>query len=81
MAQEVEKFIHFSMEGIPVRYRDVDKILRKAGWYEVRQKGSHHQYACEGKSTVVTVPEHGGRDISKGVLRSIEEGTGLSLRR
>ena len=27
-----------------MRYREIDKILRADGWYEVKQVGSHHQY-------------------------------------
>ena len=62
-----------------MRYREVKRALLKAGWSEVRQKGSHHQFAHPDKNYVVTVPEHAGQEISIGVLKNIKEGTGLSL--
>lgn len=62
-------------------YREVRKVLNNNGWECVRAKGSHHQYQKEGKGTVITVPYHSGKDITIGVLRDIEKGTGLSLKR
>ena len=62
-------------------YREVVNALRKAGWYEVRVKGSHHQFKKAGIGYVVTVPDHGAEDISVKTLENIEKGTGLSLRR
>ncbi|MBQ9885435.1 MAG: type II toxin-antitoxin system HicA family toxin [Lachnospiraceae bacterium] len=64
-----------------MRYREVVKKLRKAGWYEVRQNGSHHQFTHAECGYVVTVAEHGGKDIPKGTLEAIEKSTGLSLKR
>ena len=46
------------------------KILRKIGFEQVRQKGSHAFFAHrDGRTTVV--PVHKGRDIGKGLLREI----------
>lgn len=30
-----------------MRFREMDKILKEDGWYEVSQRGSHHQYRME----------------------------------
>ena len=46
-----------------MRFREVDSMLRKDGWYEVRKVGSHHQYKHPTKPGTVTVPEHAGKDI------------------
>lgn len=63
-------------------YRQVTRILRDNGWKEIRSKGSHHQFTnCDNPGGVVTVPHHGNKDISRGVLKNLEEGTGLSFRR
>lgn len=62
-----------------MKAREVIRVLKSNGWYEVRVKGSHHQFANPEFSYVVTVPVHAGKDISIGVLRSIEVGTGLSF--
>ena len=43
-----------------MRFRELEKILLADGWYQVAQKGSHHQYKHPTKPGKVTVPEHGG---------------------
>lgn len=54
----------------PIKARDLLKILKKMGFVERRQKGSHlfmsHQ---DGRTTVV--PVHPSRQIGVGLLRSI----------
>ncbi len=50
--------------------RDLRKILAALGCDEVRQSGSHLIVRCGDCQTVV--PIHGGRDIPRGTLRSIE---------
>lgn len=62
-------------------YRKVAQILKKAGWVDVRQKGSHHTYKhpVSGQNTIVV--DWGSKDLSIGVIQDIEKATGLSLRR
>lgn len=60
-----------------MRFREMDKILKADGWYEVKQVGSHHQYKHPTKPGKVTVPEHGGRDINPTVTKSILKQAGL----
>jgi predicted RNA binding protein YcfA (HicA-like mRNA interferase family) len=59
--------------------RDVIKELRKDGWYEVNQVGSHKQFRHATKKGRVTVP-HPKRDIPMGTLQSIEKQAGIKLR-
>ncbi|MFZ0815365.1 MAG: type II toxin-antitoxin system HicA family toxin [Candidatus Sulfotelmatobacter sp.] len=59
--------------------RDVIKALKKSGWYEVNQVGSHVQFKHPTKTGRVTVP-HPNRDIPIGTLKSIEKQAGLKLR-
>ncbi|SFB46405.1 Predicted RNA binding protein YcfA, dsRBD-like fold, HicA-like mRNA interferase family [Rhizobium sp. NFR07] len=54
-------------------------LLRREGWIEVAQKGSHVQFKHPTKPGRVTVP-HPKRDIPIGTLRSIEKQAGLKLR-
>jgi len=49
--------------------RDVIKELKKDGWYEVNQVGSHKQFKHGTKKGRVTVP-HPNRDIPIGTLRA-----------
>ncbi|MBO5565526.1 MAG: type II toxin-antitoxin system HicA family toxin [Lachnospiraceae bacterium] len=54
-----------------MRFREVDKILRKNGWFQVAQVGSHHQYRHPEKAGKITVPEHAGKDIRPEIVKKI----------
>lgn len=56
--------------------REVVKLLKKDGWIEKEQKGSHLQLIHPLKKGKVTVPVHSG-DIPKGTLNSILKQAGL----
>ncbi len=58
-------------ECLPVfKARDIIRILKKFGFYEVRQKGAHLCFKHpDGRFTLV--PVHGGEDIGRGLLRQI----------
>lgn len=60
-----------------MRFRELEKILKQDGWYEVNQTGSHHQYKHPTKPGKVTIPEHGGKDINLSVAKSIMKQAGL----
>lgn len=50
--------------------RDIFRVLRKLGFYKVRQKGAHICFKhSDGRFTLV--PSHGGEDIGRGLLRQI----------
>ena len=59
--------------------RDIIRELKKGGWYEVNQVGSHKQFKHPRKAGRVTVP-HPKRDVPPGTLRSIEKQAGIKLR-
>ena len=56
-----------------MKFREVEKILLKDGWYQVKQKGSHQHPTKPGK---VTIPEHGG-DIHIDTVKSIMRQAGI----
>lgn len=64
-----------------VNFRQIEKKLLANGWYLVRVCGSHYQYKHPAISKPITVPNHGSKYISIGVVRNLEKVTGLSLRR
>lgn len=64
-----------------VNFRQIEKKLIADGWYLVRICGSHYQYKHPTISKTLTVPNHGKKDISIGVVCNLEKATGLSLRR
>ena len=67
------------MGKIPVlKPREVAALLKRLGFVEVRQRGSHRQYRHpDGRGT--TVPFHGRRDISPTLLRMIARDIGLTV--
>lgn len=54
-----------------MKYREVLRIVRKDGWYEVKQTGSHRHFKHPTKSGKVTIAGHPGQDVPPGVLNSI----------
>jgi predicted RNA binding protein YcfA (HicA-like mRNA interferase family) len=61
-----------------LKSREVVAILRRLGFVEVRQRGSHKQYRHpDGRCT--TVPCHRGRDISPILLRQIARDIELTV--
>lgn len=60
--------------------RTIISLLKADGWYEVAQKGSHVQLKHSTKSGRVTIP-HPKRDLPIGTIKSIEQQSGLRLRR
>jgi predicted RNA binding protein YcfA (HicA-like mRNA interferase family) len=59
--------------------REVIAALVAAGWVLVRVKGDHHHFKHASSPAILTVP-HPKRDLSIGVLKSIERVSGLRLR-
>lgn len=53
-------------------------MLRRLGFDEVRQRGSHKQFRhADGRAT--TVPFHKGRDVSPTLIRQIAQDIGVDV--
>lgn len=59
--------------------REVEKILKKDGWYLFKQIGSHRQYKHNSKLGKVTVPFHRG-DLDIGTAKSIFKQAGIDYK-
>ncbi|MCX6324666.1 MAG: type II toxin-antitoxin system HicA family toxin [Sphingobacteriales bacterium] len=59
-----------------MKVKDLLKELKKDGWVEKEQKGSHLQLIHPLKKGKVTLPIHSG-DIPKGTLNAILKQAGL----
>lgn len=57
-------------------FKELDKILRKDGWYLYDTVGSHFQYKHAYKLGKITVPRH-CKDLKKGTLNAIFKQAGL----
>ena len=56
--------------------RDVIKIIKEDGWYEVACDGDHHQFKHPTKKGRVTIT-HPRKDIPTGTLKSISKQAGV----
>ena len=62
----------------PLKPQEIAAILRRLGFEEVRQRGSHKQFRHpDGRGT--TVPFHVGRDISPTLVRKISQDIGVDV--
>ena len=62
-----------------IKARELIQVLKKLGFYEIRQKGSHVCFKhTDGRFTLV--PCHKGEDIGRGLLRQILREIDLSLK-
>ena len=60
-----------------MKCQEIIKLLKKDGWAEVAQSGSHKQFKHPVKPGKVTVPIHKAKDIPPGTLNSIYKQAGL----
>lgn len=54
-----------------MKYNELFKILKKDGWFEVRQKGSHVIMQHPTKPGQLTAPNHARKEVKKGLLNVI----------
>jgi predicted RNA binding protein YcfA (HicA-like mRNA interferase family) len=60
--------------------KDLIRALKRDGWYESRQVGSHLVMKNSAKpGRRVVVPVHAGKDIRPGLLSSILEDAGMTV--
>ncbi|TMP93216.1 MAG: addiction module toxin, HicA family [Verrucomicrobia bacterium] len=66
-------------QGFPIcSGKEVVRVLRKHGFRQVSQKGSHQKWRhANGRQVIVAM--HGNKPIPIGTLKSIIEGSGLSM--
>ncbi len=63
---------------MPTKVREIIKLLKSDGWYEVEKEGSHRQFKHPTKQGKVTVPDHGGgQDLGPILEKSILKQAGL----
>ena len=64
---------------MPKRYTadELIKIVKKAGWYFARSKGSHRIYLHVSRSGSVTIPYHKGKTLHPFIVGSILKQAGL----
>jgi predicted RNA binding protein YcfA (HicA-like mRNA interferase family) len=62
---------------MPMKVREVIRLLEHNGWVEVRSKGSHRHFKHPKLPSVVTVPGNEGKELATGTLKAILKKAGL----
>jgi predicted RNA binding protein YcfA (HicA-like mRNA interferase family) len=62
---------------MPMKVRDVIRLLAEHGWIEMRTRGSHRHFKHPDQAMVVTVPGNEGKDLAPGTLNAILKKAGL----
>lgn len=57
--------------------RRITQVLKKAGWSEIRQKGSHKILKKDGESQILVMPYHRGKEVPTGTAHRIMKLAGL----
>ncbi len=62
---------------MPMKVREIIRLLEHNGWREVRTKGSHKHFRHPNKPLLVTVPGNEGKELAPGTLNAILKKAGL----
>ncbi len=62
---------------MPLKPREMEKLILADGWIFKSQQGSHKNYIHPVKPGKVTIPFHQGRDLTKKTENSIKRQAGL----
>jgi predicted RNA binding protein YcfA (HicA-like mRNA interferase family) len=54
-----------------LKVREIIKLLKQDGWYQVRMKGSHRQFKHPRKKGIVTIAGNLNDELAPGTLGSI----------
>jgi predicted RNA binding protein YcfA (HicA-like mRNA interferase family) len=62
---------------MPMKVREVIRLLEQNGWTEMRSKGSHRHFKHPIHPSVITVPGNDGKELAPGTLNAILKKAGL----
>jgi mRNA interferase HicA len=60
-----------------VKSSELERIVKKDGWYMVRQDGSHMIMQHNTKPGQLVVPVHGSKEVGKGLAIKILKDAGI----
>ena len=58
-------------------FKELERLIKKDGWYLQSIVGSHHHYIHDVKKGKVTIPFHGSKEMPKFVVNSVLKQAGL----
>lgn len=64
-----------------MKFSELLRILKKDGWYEIRQSGSHIIMRHPSKRNQISVPSHSSEEVKKGTLKSILKDAEIEIKK
>ena len=65
------------MDEMPLKVREIIRLLQQNGWVEMRSKGSHRHFKHPEHKVVIPVPGQDGKELAPGTLNAILKSAGL----
>jgi predicted RNA binding protein YcfA (HicA-like mRNA interferase family) len=65
------------MGPMPMKVREVIRLLEQHGWIEMRSKGSHWHFKHPDQALVIAVPGNEAKELAPGTLNAILKKAGL----
>lgn len=60
-----------------MKYNELHRLLKKEGWLNERQSGSHIILVHPNKKEKLIVPNHSSKEVKKGLLKAILKQAGI----
>jgi predicted RNA binding protein YcfA (HicA-like mRNA interferase family) len=60
-----------------MKAKELIKLLEENGWEEARQRGSHRIFKNVDFPINISVPDHGNKDLGKGLVSTILKRVGI----
>jgi predicted RNA binding protein YcfA (HicA-like mRNA interferase family) len=60
-------------KSIAMKCSELLRLLKKAGWMEISQKGSHIKMKHDSISDTIIFPNHGSQELGKGLELKIKK--------
>ena len=73
----VEASQHKMDDVVPMKVREVVRLLAGHGWKEMRSKGSHRHFKHPDQRSVITMPGNDGKELAAGTLNARLKKAGL----
>lgn len=77
LEQPVSRATDVRARTVPLKVRDVIRLIEADGWFEVRQRGSHRQFKHPTKRGLVTIAGKPGDELAPGTANSVLRQAGL----
>jgi predicted RNA binding protein YcfA (HicA-like mRNA interferase family) len=71
------KFLVYYCLLLLMKSSELLRLIKKAGWYELRQSGSHIILRHQDYEENLVFPNHGAKEISKGIAEKLKKQAGI----